>query len=213
MTVIEQERDIIQQLIPQLEEEGYAVYIEPSSQLLPAFLKGFRPDAIAIGSKSKRNLAIEVLVEGSFSQKKQDRLIKSFEGVDDWELRTFFVRPVTQKAGLPSVSIGAIEKAIDDIYTLVATRSMKPALLMSWATFEALGRNILPEKFALAQTPGRLIEVLAGEGYITPDEADVLRRLALQRNALIHGGLDTTIEERDVIDFLGLLKNLISLPH
>ena len=51
MTVAEDTRQIIEQLTPQLEADGYTVYLEPPRQLLPAFMRGYIPDAIALRSK------------------------------------------------------------------------------------------------------------------------------------------------------------------
>ena len=84
---------------------------------------------------------------------------------------------------------------------------------MAWATFEATGRAILPGRLQRPQTPGRLIEVLATEGHITPTEADHLRRLAESRNHLIHGDLEMSVPEADLQHFIGVLKTLYnSIP-
>ncbi|WP_365948185.1 hypothetical protein [Tardiphaga sp.] len=58
------------------------------------------------------------------------------------------------------------------------------------------------------QTQGRLVQVLAGEGYVTPDEADFLRRSASLRNRLIHGELSTHVDGSTVGTFLGILESL-----
>lgn len=88
---------------------------------------------------------------------------------------------------------------------------LAPALLMSWATLEALGRTLLPERLVRPQTPGRLVEVLATDGYVTPSEADRLRELARVRNRLIHGGLQVKIASKDIKAFRGILKGLLDL--
>jgi uncharacterized protein YutE (UPF0331/DUF86 family) len=79
---------------------------------------------------------------------------------------------------------------------------------MAWATFEAIGRAILPAKLQRPQPPGRLTEVLAAEGYVTPTEADQLRHLAESRSQLIHGGLETSVPEADLRRFVEVLKTL-----
>ena len=50
------------------------------------------------------------------------------------------------------------------------------AFLLGWASFEAAGRALMVEEFRKPQTPGRLVELLAGAGYLTPTEADRLRQ-------------------------------------
>ena len=38
MNVIDEARQVIEQLVPQLQAEGHTVYLEPSRQLLPPFM-------------------------------------------------------------------------------------------------------------------------------------------------------------------------------
>jgi len=71
------------------------------------------------------------------------------------------------------------------------------------------GRALLPRKFTRPQTPGRLVEELASVGYVTPDEADLLRRLADLRNSLIHGNLLASPRSQDLAQFVAVLKSLI----
>ena len=55
--------------------------------------------------------------------------------------------------------------------------------------------------------------MLAAEGHVTPTEADHLRRMAENRNHLIHGGLETSVPEADLQRFIDVLKTLCnSIP-
>ena len=51
MTVVEEARQILELLTPQLEAEGYTIYLEPPRQLLPGFMQGYTPDAIALPAR------------------------------------------------------------------------------------------------------------------------------------------------------------------
>lgn len=207
MNALEQSRLVLERLVPQLQADGYTVYIEPSRQLLPPFMEGYTPDAIAI--RPGKNLAIEVVVEGSSSDRKLERIRPRFDGVKDWELRVYYARPVRESELLPPISKGSIEESIRSIEALVASGQPAAALLMAWATLEGLGRLLLPERFARPQSPGRLVEVLAGEGYITPSEADLIRSLVRRRNHLIHGSLETNVEPSEVSAFVEVMKTLL----
>ena len=88
---------------------------------------------------------------------------------------------------------------------------MLPALVMAWATFEAIGRALLPEQFQRPQTPGRLVEVLGSGGYITPEEADTLRAAIAIRNAVVHGQLNSTVDQKMLQGFIAILKTLVKL--
>lgn len=212
MTALETTRQILEQLTPRLEEEGYTVYLEPPRQLLPVFMRGYIPDAIALRAQSfdqnRKNLAIEVKVEGPSSKTKLDDLARRFADQRDWELRVFYARPAGGTAMLPPMPREAIDAALSSIETLVVANQLQAALLLGWATFEALGRALAPEKFVRAQTPGRLVEALANDGLVTPPEADALRVLARARNQLIHGGLDEKVSAVDLSKFLETLTAL-----
>ena len=71
MNVQVTEFDAIQQLVPELQAEGYEVFLQPSQAQLPPFLKNYSPDAIAL-SRDK-NLAIEVIRKNRLGEKKRNK--------------------------------------------------------------------------------------------------------------------------------------------
>lgn len=167
------------------------------------------PDAIAL--RKDRKLAIEVARKGARSAKRLAELRKVRSGHQDWELRVYWVSPANAPEPIDGASRRDIDHAIGWIDQLMNEGLLAPALLMSWATLEALGRTLLPERLVRPQTPGRLVEVLATDGYVTPSEADRLRELARVRNRLIHGGLQVKIASKDIKAFRGILKGLLDL--
>ncbi len=201
MTVVEDTRQIIDQLTPQLEADGHTVYLERPRQFLPAFMQGYGPDAVA-------NLAIEVQVEGSSAKSGLEDLERRFAGSGDWELRLYYARPAGRSDSIPPMSREAIDRALSSIESLVATDRLQAALLLSWANVEALSRALDPEKFGRPQSPGRLVETLANDGLVTPAEAGALRGLSKVRNQLIHGGLDQKVRSEDLSEFAEILTTL-----
>jgi len=67
------------------------------------------------------------------------------------------------------------------------------------------------DKLVRPQTPGRLVEVLASEGYVTPSETDRLRTVIATRNQIVHGGLQAKVSPKDVRSFLSVLNMLLKL--
>jgi hypothetical protein len=65
----------------------------------------------------------------------------------------------------------AILQFDEELKTLIREGYSCAGLLMGWSTFEALGRTSMPDDFARPQSPGRLLQLLAQEGYVTPGEA------------------------------------------
>jgi uncharacterized protein YutE (UPF0331/DUF86 family) len=204
-----QEAAVLENIVPQLEAEGFEVVTRPSRHRLPAFLQSYSPDAIAL--RKDRNLAIEVLSKGASSAKNLDKLRDLLAGHLDWELRVYWVSPSNTPRPIEPATPKDIEQAITTIEQLRDEGLLAPALLMAWATLEGIGRALLLEKILRPQTPGRLVEVLAAEGCITPTEADRLRALVAARNQIIHGGLQAKISAKDIKNFLSVLKTLLKL--
>jgi len=200
------EATLLDSVLPDLEAEGFEVFVNPSPPIVPPFMRDHSPDAIAL--RKDKKLAIEILREGAPSNRRLDALRELFSEHKDWELRVYWVSPTNVRKEIEGASRNVIEQSIKAIEELTAGGRARPALLMAWGTFEAIGRAILPDRLQRPQPPGRLIEVLAAEGHITPTEADHLRRLAESRNHLIHGGLEISIPEADLQRFVDILKTL-----
>jgi len=209
MADLNSETEFLRSLLPSLEAEGYAVVLEPPSKILPPFLQGWQPDAIATGKA--KNLVIEVVRSVAARDKKLDQMAALVRQHPDWELRVL-TAPGRPDALEPQ-PIEIIKSAVSEVRQLSETRHFPAALLMCWAALEALGRMIAADSLARPQTPARLVQVLAQEGYITPSEADLLRQLAEKRNAVIHGVLGTPVEISDIDQFACILDKLIGLPE
>lgn len=193
-------------ILRDLEAADYEVHTESLADHLPRFAGAYRPDAIALGKP--RNLAIEVKLEGAPAKSAPADLRRRFEKDPDWDLRVYYARPKTAGDPVEPVPIASIDISIRQVEELNETGQPQLALLRAWATLEALGRKLLPGKFDRAQTPGRLVEVLAFEGNVTPTEADLLRDLARNRNRFIHGSLDVAVDPTDLARFAETLKEL-----
>jgi uncharacterized protein YutE (UPF0331/DUF86 family) len=200
------EMEILRAVVPELEAQGYEVFLQPSGTFLPKFLQGFTPDAIALSEK--KNLAIEIARETAEAREHVQRLSSLIKGQPNWELRVFWVTPTTSRAALSVQPPAKLKERIEEANKLLTEGHYGSALLIGWATFEAICRALLPESFARPQTPGRLLEVISSEGYVSPDESDRLRILARLRNDFIHGNLDIPMDRQEIVFFLGVLARL-----
>ena len=198
------EADVLESLLPKYQAEGFDVFVNPSPSILPPFMQTYRPDAVAL--RSDRKIAIEVVRSTGGSAEKIRDLQSLFAPQSDWELRVFYVSPLTSEKTLEVASRPAIKSAIQRVLDLKRDGHKLPAVIMAWATLEALGRALLPGQLGRPQAPARLIEVLASAGYLTPQEADTLRAAISLRNAAVHGGLDPIVDE-------GLLDQFIAVLH
>jgi len=204
------EAETLQRLIPQLESEGYEVYVHPNRPLIPEFLGNFSPDAIA--RRADKNLIVEVLRQSPQASQKLERLAALLKGRENWELRVVWIERKAQ-TGLPVQGITEVSFRLSEIKELAASGHTDSAMLLSWATFEALARAIFTDDFERPQMPGRLVQVLASAGQLTPAEADKFRALAEKRNRLIHGGLDVRVSENEIHDFIAVLEAMQRQLH
>ena len=202
------EAEVLQQLLPDLEAQGYEVYLHPNRRLLPPFLSGYIPDVVAL--RADRNLAIEVARQSTDASKKLEHITARFEGQPKWEFRIVWLEPNSSQLDLEIQSMETISRRIADVQELLDQGSLESSLLLAWAIFEALGRALLPDRFQRPQTPGRLIEILAKEGCVTPSEADLLRALADKRNKLIHGEFQTHTSKAELRKFTETLEALLA---
>lgn len=206
MSIETAESVVLERLVPDLKSQGYDVFVHPGRQMVPAFLETYTPDVIAL--RKDKNLVIEIKHRSGQSENSLRELAKRFEGQSDWEFRVVWVNPSETQDRLTPQSDEAIAKRIAEISGLLKVGFVDSAMLLAWATFEAVGRKMMTKEFSRPQTPGRLIQVLAKEGHITPDESDLLRKLADTRNRFIHGELTTATDRSDVESFIGILSSL-----
>lgn len=201
------EAEILRGLLPELEAEGYEVFVEPRPPLSPAFLEGMRADAIAL--RGDKKLLIQFVRESEQESERLVRMQRLVKAQPGWELRAVLVSPATSPASPALQSKEQIAESVNKIQRLLDHGFVSAALLQGWASFEAVARLLMTEHFRKPQTPGRLVETLAGEGYLTQLEADRMRLLGKYRNSFIHGELNAGIAEDDVRFLAAVLSNLI----
>lgn len=201
-------REVIDLVLPRLQSEGYDVYVHPSPSILPPFMASYRPDAIAL--KEGKKIAIEVIGTGEQTTQLVRRLRSLFAEQAEWELQLIYAPPLGAMPELSVASREDIVAAIREAEELLSDGRRMPAILMAYATFEAIGRALLPDQFKRPQSPGRLVEVLASEGLVTPDEAQIVRQAISVRNAVAHGGLGP-VDDAMVTRFIALLSTLADL--
>lgn len=216
MIAQDSESTALEALLPDLEARGYDVYVHPPHGIRPAFLGNYIPDAVAVrtaaNSGRDKNIAIEVMRESSSTEKKLEKIVKLFEGQEDWELRVVWLVPIGPGETVPVPTISEIKGRLNEIDRLVADGHLNAALLLGWAVFEALGRTLQSSQFQRPQTSGRLVQTLAESGHLTPDEADDVRALAIKRNALAHGNLQVHVTQEDMQrmgEVLATLRGLV----
>lgn len=201
------EAEMLDSIASELREEGFEVYLQPRRPPAPAFLSNYVPDAIAL--REDKNLIVEVVRESPEASQRLDKIRSLLQGQPKWDLRVYWVSQAKSQRSVPVVTRDTIAESNNEVRSATTAGFHEPALLMAWATFEAAARANMPKEFQRPQTPGRLVEILAREGYVTPSEADLLRTLAEKRNRLIHGDLQVSVTAEEIKGFTEVLDSLI----
>ena len=206
----ELERTVLDSMVPELEADGFRVVIHPRQDTLPIFFQGYQPAMVAY--KGDKNLAIAVTAQApaSAAVKLDDRVLrKRFDEHPDWELRLVYAPPVNSDGDIPVVSKQIVSEHLDRLEASIDAMGLTAALLTGWAVFEAAARALLPSSLTRPQPSARLIETLAWEGYVTPDEADLLRRLSRTHSEVAHGRLDLTPSRDDVTLLIAVTRSML----
>lgn len=198
------EDEVLDRLEPRWTNEGYRLIRHPRVDQLPPFLRGFAPDAIAVGPT--QSLVIEIMRTRSQSTDTKVRQIQSlFTGHPDWRLEVIYAAP--EGIPLTTATDDEVRLALEEARR-VSEIAPRPALLLAWSIFEAVGRRLEPDLAARSLTPGSLIDVIISKGRLPQQDALFLREMAKARNAVAHGLLDVNPPQADVHRLLDLCDQL-----
>ncbi len=185
--------------------KGYTLVREPSPQQLPGFLKGFRPDAIATGAEP--SLVIEVASgQGLAKANRVLRLKSALDGQKGWKLEVVYVG--SEGAPIKPASLEATEAALERARALAA-HEPDAALLLAWAAIEAVGRRLEPGLTEFSLGALAVVDLLVGYGHLSQEDGVALRELALKRNALAHGELESAPSVDDITALTAIGEKLL----
>jgi hypothetical protein len=207
------EQEAIDAVESQLKGGNYRFVRNPGPNDLPDFLQDARPDAIALGGPP--NLLIEVLDPSAarglkLNAQKVEQLRSVLSGHPDWRLEVVYAR---SSSALPSgANAEQIRRRYDEVRRL-ATIEPSGALLLAWGLLEAVMRALEPQRADRALTPGALIELLIGLGYLDEADGRMLRSRGNLRSAIAHGDLSTppptAADVQGVLDLVDKLARLM----
>jgi uncharacterized protein YutE (UPF0331/DUF86 family) len=196
---------VLEKSVARWSEQGYRVLRHPMRDEVPEFLRPYEPDALALDKQPQ--LVIEVVRDDTLSVEKIRRIQQLMKDQAKWRLELVYDRS-RLPSGIVGVPVREVRDAVSEVRKLVDADDQRAALLMAWATLEAVTRVLEPAAVERPQTPGRVVEVLTSLGYLDQSEAERLRTLASARNALVHGQLDVAPDPGEVRGFVRVLERL-----
>jgi len=205
------ERLVLDRLRETYEQNGYAFFSEPAGDLLPSFLRGYRPDAIAL--KPGDGVVIQVKF-GNHPQR--DRRLESVAALiadqAGWRLKIYVEQPRAEDA----LSIGTstpdqIEEWISEIERLATEGHERAALLLAWSVLEAIARARASEQ-GISElrpvSPAGAVQSLRMGGHIDDQVSRDLRQMVNLRDRIVHGDLATDVDRSAVEGLIHQLREL-----
>jgi uncharacterized protein YutE (UPF0331/DUF86 family) len=208
------EQNVLDNLRRTYELQGLRFYKNPSREVIPDFLRGYVPDAVAVDDKGG-GIIIEVKQRRSRTVDRQlAQIAEKIAPHKDWEFRAVFTGPELGDSGyIPRPTREQIDAKIQEIQTLAQSQHYDAALVVGWAILESLARSVMTEnegEQSRGLTPIRAVQTLAQEGYLESDAAERLREMAVLRNAVVHGNLSATVSSEQVRDLIEQLQTIAS---
>ena len=187
------------------------MFVQPEPQVLPGFLSEFRPDAIAI--RGDKKIVIEIVRESANSSSRLSRARELLSGHDDWELQVYLAGDVPASRPVDLPDDAQIEHSLAEVEQMLRAGFGRSALLQSWATLEAAVRSQSGDDLRRPQSASGLVQSVAADGVVTPDEADRLREAGLIRNRVAHGDLTVSIPDELVLGIVEITKSIMAFDQ
>lgn len=197
----------------ELEDEGYAVFVEPTPDQIPFSLEGYAPDLLA--TKADDNMIIEI------KSRRSPELLERYRKVIDiiqahpgWK---FFVRTISDASGMEEVAatgvpdMEVINRYLEKAKKVASSGAPELAVPYLWNVMIAMLRNkavmVAPEVHEL---PDRsLVNQLYSLGEISTEQHESLRKWYELRNKAVHD-LDFAADSKEVEAMLVFAQMLFS---
>jgi len=201
------EADILTVLRSRYERDGYTFLSHPTRELVPAFLGGYRPDALAISPNG--SVVIEIKSRSASTQN-LGRISEIIAKQPGWTFRIYVTSDFKTDA-FPSPSRQALMAALQEVAKLEEAGFDRPAFLMAWSAMEAFARLLRADESGAQRPmiPSEVIEFLAQSGFIEPSSGKRLRSLVRIRNAIVHGDLSVALDPEDLNEINSVLEALV----
>lgn len=204
----------VKELATEYKKKGYQVFMYPTEDQTPKFLKGYKPDLIAKNEFEK----IIFEIKSQYSIRNSDKLKDYLELIskkEDWTFELVLTNPrkrtIDPGEEIFHTSNKEIQTKLEEVRRLIELNFVEPAFLMLWSIFEAVSRPLINE-FKKSKTTATLsiIKELFSYGLINRNDYKNLEMLFKERNNLIHGFYrkGQKITKIKVVQFEKIIVNL-----
>lgn len=206
----------IEQVAQQYRDEGYAVVTHPDAEHLPAFAADLGAEILA----ARGNEKALVQVKKTRADVEADPMILLRAEVigkqPGWRYDLIVLnegdtfRRITRGAREPSEQ--EIDRAIEEVETLIQLNQIRAALVIAWATLEAAMRRVCSEAelYMPKTTPSELLRTLYGNGNLSRKEFDLLRDTYRLRTEVAHGLISPPFDAIDIKGIIAMIRRLLT---
>lgn len=193
--------DKIEALAQEYLRQGFAVTKEPSAELIPFDLGGYRPDLIA--QKGNKNLVIEVKSTASrISIGKLQSIAQEIARHEGWRFLLVTLDDIDSgevsnlSEEFPAWS--QLEQKLLQARALIAAGAIEPAMLYMWSIFEAaLRRRAISQNIPVERLPATmLIKHMYSQGEVSVNDVDTFLDFMKIRNRIAHGANESIDVEK-----------------
>jgi uncharacterized protein YutE (UPF0331/DUF86 family) len=200
-----QTRRLLDSLRKDADRRGWTFHAPPPKAAIPDFAEDYEPDAMVITPEG--GVMIAITTRSSFAHNTRlAEIARRVSAQPGWSFRMFYANtPDPPRPSAPPPTVEEIASGITEVRSLDETGHERAALVMGWATLEAIARLVVDRHGigpATSLSPIQAVQVLIQEGYLDDDDGRRLRSLAQIRNEVVHGGLGVAISHQDVIELI-----------
>jgi uncharacterized protein YutE (UPF0331/DUF86 family) len=202
------EERVFNRLRPRFEELGYEFTVQPDGGLLPGFLDGYVPDAIA--TRADDRVVMEIKGSHARDSERILELRRRFEGQTDWRLTVIYgIDDVPHDMIIPMPEIQAVREKSSEVRAMVERGYVPAALVMAFSLLESALHLVSASEERRPKKPGTVVQELAMDGLIDGPVEERLRSLIDLRNRIVHGDLSRDVAARDVVLVLAAVDRAI----
>ena len=179
----------IQDVAREYRRAGYNVLVGPSGSDLPQFLKGYRPDLLAIGESE--SVVIEVKGGDALGSHELADLTRKVTQHPGWRLELIVTsaRDKGSKAEAEPWTPATIATRLREASHLGEEGYQEAGFLLLWSAMEAILRRLARQEQIPTKdlSPQQLVKQLTVDGALQTQYYDALERAVTARNAMVHG--------------------------
>lgn len=193
------------------QNEGFQFVVAPEADQLPAFLRGFPLDAVAVKDEAA---GVAVVTRDSLRElgsRERTALVEAVKAHPGWRLSVVNIarrdpfRPV-----IPVATPDALRARMADISALLTAGHRREAFVSAWSLLEAALHRVDPDRKGRPVAGSALVEGLTTLGYLGQETAKALMDLLTLRNRIVHGDLTAEPTTADVERVLAAISETLT---